>query len=70
VVLAWYLLSPGHRPGVDAKLPMVDAENTVRRNDMQRQLLPSTNTIGAPELLAVWQDRAYTSPIWYTPGQP
>jgi hypothetical protein len=100
--------SDGRKPGADGKLPPVG--NTV---DVENAIW--TNTIGAPELITVWQDsdfdpalkafyyvrvieiptprwtaydakrfsvkmpkevpmitqeRAYTSPIWYTPGQP
>jgi hypothetical protein len=100
--VAW---SDDRRPGADGKLPPVG--NTV---DVENAIW--TNTIGAPELIAVWtdpdfdaslravyyvrvieiptprwtaydakyfgveapegvpmttQERAYTSPIWYTP---
>ena len=103
--VAW---SGDRKPGADGKLPAVG--NTV---DVANAFW--TNTIGAPELIAVWKDpdfdpaqrafyygrvieiptprwtaydakyfgikmpkevpmttteRAYTSPIWYTPGQP
>jgi hypothetical protein len=103
--VAW---SGDRKPGADGKLPAVG--NTV---DVENAFW--TNTIGAPELIAVWKDpdfdpaqrafyygrvieiptprwtaydakyfgikmpkevpmttteRAYTSPIWYTPGQP
>ena len=72
------------KPGADGKLPPVGDTVDVASASW-------TNTIGDPELIAVWKDpafdakrfgvkplpgttmtlqeRAYTSPIWYTPGQ-
>ena len=55
--VAW---SDNRSPGSNGKLAPVG--NTV---DLT---VPSwTNTIGASELGAVWQERAYSSPIWYGP---
>ena len=65
--------SGDRKPGADGKVPAVG--NTV---DVANATW--SNTIGSPELIAVWKDpefdpevpmttteRAYTSPIWYTP---